>query len=76
MRDGVNLYEQVDAMEAMIKGIQKARRSHPILSIIASESDSARLARAAFDALEAEGFAIVRKRDATLRNPTDVADPQ
>lgn len=61
MRDDINLYEQVDALEAMIEGIHKTRISHRVLSIIATRTDSVRLARAAFDALESEGFVILRK---------------
>jgi hypothetical protein len=61
MRDGVDLYDQVEAMELMISGIHDARTSHSILSMIATRTDSVRLARAALDALEKSGFEIVRK---------------
>jgi len=63
MRDDVDLYAQVDVLEALIFGIHNARVSHPILSIVATRTDSARLARAALDALDALGFQVVRKGD-------------
>jgi len=66
MRDDVDLYEQVDALEALIFGIHNARVSPPILSIVATRTDSARLARAALDALNVLGFQVVRKGDGSV----------
>ena len=62
MRHGVDLYDQVEAMEHMISGIHDARTSHSIISMIATRTDSVRLARAALDALDRSGFEIVRKQ--------------
>lgn len=61
MGDGVDLYDQVEALELMISAIHDVRTSHSILSMIATRTDSVRLARAALDALDECGFEIVRK---------------
>ena len=60
----VNSDEQLDALAAAIEGIHNARRGHRILSTFATKADSVMLARAAFDAIQAVGFRIVRQDDA------------
>ena len=62
MRDDVDLFDQVEALEAMIEGIHNARVSHRILSLVATRADSVLLARAALDALHAMGFTIAREK--------------
>lgn len=52
------------ALGAMIEGIHQARRSHRVLSIFATRTDSAMLGCAALEAIEAHGFTIVRRNDA------------
>lgn len=63
MRDDVDLFDQVEALEAMIEGIHNVRVSHRILSMVATRTDSVLLARAALDALHVSGFTIVRETD-------------
>ena len=50
-----------EVLEAAIQGIHRARVNHPILSIVATRTDSVVLAQAAIDAIRACGFKIVRQ---------------
>ena len=50
----------LEVLEAAIKGIHRARMNHPILSIVATRTDSVVLAQAALSAIRAGGFKIVR----------------
>lgn len=47
------------ALEAVSHGIHRARTNHRIISTIATRQDSALLAHAALDALDAVGLKIV-----------------
>jgi hypothetical protein len=47
------------ALEAVTQGIHSVRSNHRIISTIATRSDSAKLAHAAVDALDAVGLKIV-----------------
>ena len=61
MDDGAYTEEQFEILEAIIEGIHEARLAHPILSTLTTKADSVMLANAALDAVQAAGFAIVRK---------------
>lgn len=61
-----------EILEAAIQGIHRARVHHPILSIVATRTDSVVLAQAALDAIRACGFKIVRQSGAEiLAGPTE-----
>lgn len=76
MRDEVDLFDQVEALEAMIDGIHNARASHRILSMVATRTDSVLLARAALDALHAAGLLSIGTRAASGRNGWKVDTPE
>lgn len=50
----------LEVLEAAIQGIHRARLNHPILSIVATRTDSVLLAQAAVAAIRAGGFQIVK----------------
>jgi hypothetical protein len=54
----------VDALEAVIDGIHERRLAHPILSMVATRTDSVLLAQAVIDSLRKAGFQMVREDDA------------
>jgi hypothetical protein len=54
----------LEVLEAAIQGIHRARVNHPILSIVATRTDSVVLAQAALAAIRAGGFKFVREADA------------
>ncbi|MFL6775619.1 MAG: hypothetical protein ACJ8FN_04410 [Sphingomicrobium sp.] len=53
----------LEVLEAAIQGIHRARVNHPILSIVATRTDSVVLAQAALAAIRAGGFKIVREAE-------------
>ena len=53
----------LEVLEAAIRGIHRARISHPILSIMTTRTDSVVLAQAALSAIRAGGFKIVREAE-------------
>ena len=58
------LRDEARAVEVMIEAIHKARTKHPILSTFATRTDSAMLACAAMDAMQAAGLRVVWQPDA------------
>jgi hypothetical protein len=58
------LRDDARALEVMIEGIHKARTNHRILSTFATRTDSAMLACAAMEAIQAAGLSIVWQPDA------------
>jgi hypothetical protein len=58
----------LEVLEAAIRGIHRARVNHPILSIVATRTDSVVLAQAALSAIRAGGFKIVRDAEVALFN--------
>jgi hypothetical protein len=56
----------LEVLEAAIRGIHRARVNHPILSIVATRTDSVVLAQAALSAIRAGGFKIVRDAESEV----------
>ena len=56
----------LEVLEAAIRGIHRARVNHPILSIVATRTDSVVLAQAALSAIRADGFKIVRETESEV----------